>query len=446
MNYDVVRRIIFCFTFLPNFTLQDHDDLTKQIDNLMGDIKQELEAITEGAQDINVENAKVDNLINSILNPETTTTTATPRIPVTFPTVPATVPTTPTTTTVPTTPTTTTIPTVPIIQTIPTVPTISAIPTVRTIPPIPAIPALPNSVLDPSLDISNIEDLKDIRLIGESCQSFGNKSFQELRVEFLLSTFDDEQFREKGKDEAKPRVGEQFFFPKADEKMLKKKILKTGKKSGENLLGNQRNLKNIVGDQTFYEMFIFNRLRNLHNLWFVSDLPRPQKELYLKLLLKAVMDTKKIYFVPSDPDKSGNPGAGGKEKVDSLINSILNPEEPKHSVVRRCFDQADCGNLEICHSGSYCASFCDKDQVRSNLIIITLYHTNGNLLSRAAAPATSAGWGCACCSTPGWPSPTRRRCSPARPASSVPSTWPATRLVASHRCNLWCSRLYFWPV
>ena len=262
-----------------------------------------------------------------------------------------------------------------------------------------------------------------------------------------MSTFDDEQFREKGKDEAKPRVGEQFFFPKADEKMLKKKILKNGKKSGENLLGSQRNLKNIVGDKTFNEMFIFNRLRNLHNLWFVSDLPRPQKELYLKLLLKAVMDTKKIYFVPSDPDKSGNPGAGGKEKVDSLINSILNPEEPKHSVVRRCFDQADCGNLEICHSGSYCASFCDKDQVRSNLIIITLYNTNGtNLLPRAAAPATSAGWGCACCSTPGWPSPTRRRCSPARPASSVPSTWPATRLVASHRCNLWCSRLYFWPV
>ena len=365
MNYDVVRRIIFCLIFLPNFTLQDHDDLTKQIDNLMGDIKQELEAITEGAQDINVENAKVDNLINSILNPETTTTTTTPGIPVTFPTVPA---------TVPTTSTTTTIPTVPIIQTIPTVPTISAIPTVPTIPtvstnlPIPAIAALPNSVLDPTLDISNIEDLKDIRLIGESCQSSGNKSFQELRVEFLLSTFDDEQFREKGKDEPKPRVGEQFFFPKADEKMLKKKILKTGKKSGENLLGNQKNLKSIVGDQTFNEMFIFNRLRNLHNLWFVSDLPRPQKELYLKLLLKAVMDTKKIYFVPSDPDKSGNPGAGagGKEKVDSLINSILNPQEPKHSVVRRCFDQADCGNLEICHSGSYCASFCDKDQVRSN--------------------------------------------------------------------------------
>ena len=216
MKYHGVRRIIFCFTFLPNFTLQDHDDLTKQIDNLMGDIKQELEAITEGAQDINVENAKVDNLINSILNPETTTTTSTPRIPVTFPTVPATVPTTPTTTTIPTFPTIQTIPTVPTISAIPTVATI---PTVSTNPPIPAIPALPSSVLDPSLDISNIEDLKDIRLIGESCQSFGNKSFQELRVEFLLSTFDDEQFREKGKDEPKPRVGEQFFFPKEDETM-----------------------------------------------------------------------------------------------------------------------------------------------------------------------------------------------------------------------------------
>ena len=51
---------------------------------------------------------------------------------------------------------------------------------------------------------------------------------------------------------------------------------------------------------------------------------------------RAVHDTRRLYHV--------TPGAGP-------------------SLVRRCGDQEDCGDTEICHAGSYCASFCGQDQV-----------------------------------------------------------------------------------
>ena len=65
---------------------------------------------------------------------------------------------------------------------------------------------------------------------------------------------------------------------------MKKKIAASGDRSSADLMKGNSNLQTVLGEQTFNALQTHNRLRSLHNLWFLSALPRAQAEMYLELV------------------------------------------------------------------------------------------------------------------------------------------------------------------
>ena len=145
--------------------------------------------------------------------------------------------------------------------------------------PVPTIPSRtgesdPTNEITPALD--NFDHPE------KTCKDFDNQSFQQLKNEFLSSTFDSQKFKEK--NNPKPKLGEHFFFSESEETEMKKKIASSGDRSSADLMKDNSNLQTVLGEQTFNALQTHNRLRSLHNLWFLSTLPRAQAEMYLELV------------------------------------------------------------------------------------------------------------------------------------------------------------------
>ena len=65
--------------------------------------------------------------------------------------------------------------------------------------------------------------------------------------------------------------------------------------SARTLLIGGKDLRMVLGAKVFREMVIVNRIRNLHNLWFVSNMNTDQIIIYIKLFLSIL--TNKVMFI-----------------------------------------------------------------------------------------------------------------------------------------------------
>ena len=147
-------------------------------------------------------------------------------------------------------------------------------------PPVPTLPSRREEA-DPTNEIST-QELDNFDHPEKTCKDFDNQSFQQLKNQFLSSTFDNEKFKEK--NNPKPKLGEHFFFSESEETEMKKKIASSGDRSSADLMKDNSNLQTVLGEQTFNALQTHNRLRSLHNLWFLSTLPRAQADMYLELV------------------------------------------------------------------------------------------------------------------------------------------------------------------
>lgn len=67
-----------------------------------------------------------------------------------------------------------------------------------------------------------------------------------------------------------------------------KNIVSTAEESTRNLFTGGKDLKLLLGSDMFREMIIVNRIKNLHNLWFLSDLNSDQIITYIKLIISSL--------------------------------------------------------------------------------------------------------------------------------------------------------------
>ena len=67
-----------------------------------------------------------------------------------------------------------------------------------------------------------------------------------------------------------------------------KNIVSIAEESTRDLLIGGKDLKFILGPDLFREMIIVNRIKNLHNLWFLSDLNSDQIMTYIKLMISSL--------------------------------------------------------------------------------------------------------------------------------------------------------------
>ena len=82
------------------------------------------------------------------------------------------------------------------------------------------------------------------------------------------------------KDESKS-----FTLNKRNQIQSEKNIVAIAEISTKNLFFGGKDLKLILGQDLFREMIIVNRIKNLHNLWFLSDLNFDQIISYIKLMI-----------------------------------------------------------------------------------------------------------------------------------------------------------------
>ena len=82
------------------------------------------------------------------------------------------------------------------------------------------------------------------------------------------------------KDESKS-----FTLNKRNQIQSEKNIVAIAEMSTKNLFFGGKDLKLILGQDLFREMIIVNRIKNLHNLWFLSDLNFDQIISYIKLMI-----------------------------------------------------------------------------------------------------------------------------------------------------------------
>ena len=85
------------------------------------------------------------------------------------------------------------------------------------------------------------------------------------------------------KDESKS-----FTLNKRNQIQSEKNIVAIAEMSTKNLFFGGKDLKLILGQDLFREMIIVNRIKNLHNLWFLSDLNFDQIISYVKLMITSL--------------------------------------------------------------------------------------------------------------------------------------------------------------
>ncbi len=85
------------------------------------------------------------------------------------------------------------------------------------------------------------------------------------------------------KDESKS-----FTLKTRNQIRSEKNIVAVAEMSTKNLIFGGKNLKLILGQDLFREMIIVNRMKNLHNLWFLSDLNFDQTITYIKLMISSL--------------------------------------------------------------------------------------------------------------------------------------------------------------
>ena len=79
---------------------------------------------------------------------------------------------------------------------------------------------------------------------------------------------------------------------------MKKKIAESGDRSSADLMAGSSNLETVLGEESFSALQTHNRLRSLHNLWFLSALPRAQAEIYLELVRPNTLSIHSILSTP----------------------------------------------------------------------------------------------------------------------------------------------------
>ena len=162
--------------------------------------------------------------------------------------------------------------------------------------PVPTLPSRKEEA-DPTNKIST-PALDNFDHPEKTCKDFGNQSFQQLKNQFLSTTFDSQKIKEKNNQKSK--LGEHFFFSDSEETEMKKKITESGDRSSADLMAGSSNLQTVLGEETFSALQTHNRLRSLHNLWFLSALPRAQAEIYLELVRPhtlSILSTHYLYYL-----------------------------------------------------------------------------------------------------------------------------------------------------
>ena len=90
------------------------------------------------------------------------------------------------------------------------------------------------------------------------------------------------------KDEVRPTDETLTFNFKRSHIQNEKNVIAIAEQSTRNLLIGGKDLRLILGPDWFREMIIVNRIKNLHNLWFLSDLNSDQMITYFKLLISSL--------------------------------------------------------------------------------------------------------------------------------------------------------------
>ena len=86
-----------------------------------------------------------------------------------------------------------------------------------------------------------------------------------------------------------------FTLNKRHQIQSEKKIVLTAEMSTKSLVSGGKNLKLFLGQDFFKEMIIVNRIKNLHNLWFLSDLNFDQMITYIKLII-SILNNKGMFI------------------------------------------------------------------------------------------------------------------------------------------------------
>ena len=125
--------------------------------------------------------------------------------------------------------------------------------------------------------------------------SFGNQSFDNsLKSDITLREI------MKGKMKARNFLKTYNKIWWSEDEMVSTKTLL--KNVGQLANGQIENVKDFLGKKLFEGLVKRNQIRNVHNLWFLSEWPPEIVLEYIRLLLKAILDRRKLYLVQKKTD------------------------------------------------------------------------------------------------------------------------------------------------
>ena len=138
-----------------------------------------------------------------------------------------------------------------------------------------------DSKLQPNLPLSN-NRFDSLSKENSRCNVDASVLRQDLLglIENVLQITFPNMVEVNSKDESKS-----FTLNKRNQIQSEKNIVAIAEISTKNLFFGGKDLKLILGQDLFREMIIVNRIKNLHNLWFLSDLTFDQIISYIKLMI-----------------------------------------------------------------------------------------------------------------------------------------------------------------
>ena len=141
-----------------------------------------------------------------------------------------------------------------------------------------------DSKLQPNLPLSN-NRFDSLSKENSRCNVDASVLRQDLLglIENVLQITFPNMVEVNSKDESKS-----FTLNKRNQIQSEKNIVAIAEISTKNLFFGGKDLKLILGQDLFREMIIVNRIKNLHNLWFLSDLNFDQIISYVKLMITSL--------------------------------------------------------------------------------------------------------------------------------------------------------------
>ena len=120
--------------------------------------------------------------------------------------------------------------------------------------------------------------------------SFGNQSFDDsLKSDITLR----EILKGKMKTRQFLKTFNKILWANDEMASLKTLVSNVGQKAN----GQIENAKDFLGNKIFQGIVKRNQIRNVHNLWFLSEWPPEIVLEYIRILLKSIFDRRKLYLV-----------------------------------------------------------------------------------------------------------------------------------------------------